>query len=154
VIRRWKDPVFRIFKNELKNLAGMIGDFEVIESVPPIYTSANFSSSAPTVRFRSQESKTEPKGQIQPQHQAPTQSQIQEPRVELRSEQRFEPKTETYVPPLQTQERQSQWPLERDLRSENMIQEVKNQFNLSHEDEAIRLLIATGYHQLKGLLKR
>lgn len=137
-------PSIQNFKNELKNLAGMIGDFEVIEP----------DSSAPTVRFRSQdakpefrqESRTTPPKATQPAPSAQTQTPeyFQTPRSEIR----FDSTPESF----HTDARPSSSSY--DLRTENMIQEVKNQFNLSHEDEAIRLLIATGYHQLKTLLKR
>lgn len=121
-------PSIQNFKNELKNLAGMIGDFEVIEPESP----------APTVRYRSQDAKTEIRQEVKT---------TPPPQPQARPEMRFEP-----TPP-ETFQAHSQ-PGQFDLRTENMIQEVKNQFNLSHEDEAIRLLIATGYHQLKTLLKR
>lgn len=40
-----------------------------------------------------------------------------------------------------------------DEKSKLMIQEVMTQFNLSSEQEALRLLIATGFQQLKPLIK-
>jgi hypothetical protein len=36
-----------------------------------------------------------------------------------------------------------------DMRSISMIQEVKNQFNLSSESEALRLLISVGYQKIR-----
>ena len=117
-------PSIQNFKNELKNLAGMMGEFEVIE--PESF--ARKAPQAPTIRLRSQdfnrqETPTEPTAtpHLPPQHEI------------------FHGRT-SELDPL-------------DARSQSMIQEVKTRFNLSSDSEALRLLIATGHNQLKVLIK-
>ncbi|MFN7824929.1 MAG: hypothetical protein ACK5P6_06175 [Pseudobdellovibrionaceae bacterium] len=41
-----------------------------------------------------------------------------------------------------------------DPKSAEMLNEIKNGLNLSSDEEVLRLLIATGYHQLKSLIKK
>ena len=41
--------------------------------------------------------------------------------------------------------------LELDLRSQTMIREVKNEFNLSTDQEALRLLLSVGFKKLKNI---
>jgi hypothetical protein len=135
-------PSIQNFKNELKSLAGMMGEFEVVETPESIHATGFSASSTPTsnpsgtstYRFRSQDFK-----------------------------ERLNEKTETLrgtpppPPPLQSEEKIStRASLAReglDTRSLDMIQEVKIQFNLSSDTEAMRLLIAIGYNQVTSLLK-
>lgn len=147
-------PSIQNFKNELKNLAGMIGEFEVLEpdsavlaQTSPAQTSAaaaeapvtqqaqasygknsvnnnsNGNNGGQSFRFRSQDLKAQAMAAAQGL-QAPA-----------------------------PQHSQSAQNTDRDTRTEAMIQEVKLQFNLSSEEEALRLLVSTGFHQLKTLIK-
>jgi hypothetical protein len=84
-------PSIQNFKSELKNLAGMMGEFEpapIVEEMPRNPSAA--------------------KSQPAPDN-------------------------------------------ELDFRSSTMIREVKNEFNLSSDQEALRLLISVGYKKLKNL---
>ncbi|MEZ0392647.1 MAG: hypothetical protein ACAH59_10545 [Pseudobdellovibrionaceae bacterium] len=119
-------PSIQNFKNELKSLAGMMGEFEVIDTPPPASTTPPPSSSSATFRFRSQDLKE----RIQTKA-APEQLPLPEPSPEP---------SPSRAGGL-------------DNRSLDMIQEVKIQFNLSSDTEAMRLLIAIGYNQVKNLIK-
>jgi len=88
-------PSIQNFKNELKNLAGMIGDFED-QTLP------------------------------QPQQVAA-------------------PQQIAHVQPTAATS------LDLDNRSMTMIREIKNDFNLSSDQETIRLLLSVGYKKLKCL---
>jgi len=105
-------PSIQNFKKELKSLAGMMGEFEVI----PPHANANSHAS---MRSR-------------PQHITPPESST--PNVELRAPEAL---------PAQ----------QMDAKSRDMIQEVKAEFNLSTDSEALRLLISIGYAQARKLFK-
>lgn len=131
-------PSIQNFKSELKNLAGMMGEFEVVET-PPMPaapgTGATSTSSA-TFRFRSSDFKDR-----QPQKLSQAQLSF-----------------ETQPPPAQQPQAapstsSNTLSAQMDSRSMDMIQEVKNRFNLSSDTEAMRLLIATGYNKVKDLFK-
>ncbi len=123
-------PSIQNFKNELKNLAGMMGEFEVLDSAEPLPAQTN---SAPTFRFRSQDFRNEK-----------SQDKIQEKPSERDAPAPVAPSSSSST---------SQPASSVDSRSLDMIQEVKNQFNLSSDTEAMRMLIAVGYNQVKTLLK-
>lgn len=93
-------PSIQNFKHELKNLAGMMGEFEVLEP------------------------KTQP---VAPKAAPIATAVLANPSFE---------KLESLDP-----------------LSQSMIREVKTQFNLSSESEALRLLLSVGHKQLKTLLK-
>ncbi len=110
-------PSIQNFKKELKNLAGMMGEFEVVEPEPNPQQFSQQTQPSPTIRFRSQDY----------------------------------PKPESEAPTLASAASESGPQL--DIRSQTMIQEVKTQFNLSSDSEALRLLLAVGHNQLKTLIK-
>lgn len=110
-------PSIQNFKKELKNLAGMMGEFEVVEPEPGPAQSTQTPQAPPTIRFRSQDYA----------------------------------KPETEGPPLAAAP--PELGRQMDIRSQSMIQEVKTQFNLSSDSEALRLLLAVGHNQLKTLIK-
>ena len=124
-------PSIQNFKNELRNLAGMMGEFEVLDSSDPVAAQAN---SSPTFRFRSQDFKNEK-----------TNDKSEKSQEKLTEKEKAAPPHSTHT----TQQSLSSV----DSRSLDMIQEVKNQFNLSSDTEAMRMLIAVGYSQVKSLLK-
>jgi hypothetical protein len=135
-------PSIQNFKNELKNLAGMMGEFEVLES-PAGNGGSN--SGHQTVRIRSQDQRSS------------------EPKIE--ASQAVAGSLATYTnsqssnstAPTQQTLSGVRSPVEGlpglDSRSLDMIQEVKIQFNLSSDSEAQRLLLSIGYNQIKGLLR-
>lgn len=88
-------PSIQNFKSELKNLAGMMGEFESPEKKPNSVI------------------------QMQPQ-----------PSAAIPQPQEIEDKL--------------------DSRSMTMVREIKNEFNLSSDQEAIRLLISIGHKKLKS----
>ncbi len=144
-------PSIQNFKNELKNLAGMIGEFEVLES--PAGTPAA-SAGSQTIRIRSQD--------LRPPQ---AESKIEEGPALARPATNAAPQTPTYAsyqaptpsassPTLAAGAvATNSGPAGLDSRSMDMIQEVKIQFNLSSDAEALRLLLAIGYNQVKGLLR-
>lgn len=133
-------PSIQNFKNELKNLAGMMGEFELVE--PNQAMPQGSESASPTIRFRSQDYNRVDK----PVPQAPP---TQSPRAAHRAENTLGKQ------PMDRLNSNLALPSEisLDAQSQIMIQEVKSQFNLSSESEALRLLLAIGHHQLKVLIK-
>jgi hypothetical protein len=135
-------PSIQNFKNELKNLAGMIGEFEIVESPNP--SRANTADEAPsTVRMRSKFSTS----QNQPPQQLPLQNST------VTSSSLFEQNHQHQSIDGQTLPGSKRTSQDLDSRSMDLIQEVKIQFNLSSDTEAMRMLIAVGYNQVKSLLK-
>lgn len=129
------------FKTELKNLSSMMGDFETAPRA-----SENISLQVPS----------ESNGQAHSSSVAPQQCQSLSPQA---MPQQSQPLSSPMMPqqsqtlPVQIQTQQplpAQQNLPLDMRSLAMIQEVKNQFNLSSEIEALRLLISLGYHKVKS----
>jgi len=164
-------PSIQNFKNELRNLAGMMGEFEVLESP------AGSSPSAPgnqTIRIRSQDLRPpEPKfdekaasytasaaSQTHSQHSqhAQTHSHAQHSQAQAQvsaqaSQQSASASSVSYSAMTISHSTPTNPLAGLDTRSMDMIQEVKIQFNLSSDTEALRLLLANGYNQIKGLLK-
>lgn len=138
-------PSIQNFKNELKNLAGMIGEFEVVEQQGS--TNGNSTEVATsTIRFRSQNLRSSERtssGTISTQP-APAVSEPVAPSAPL-------PPPPSASATSHSAETSALSGL--DNRSLDMIQEVKIQFNLSSDTEAMRMLIACGYNQVKNLLK-
>ncbi|MFN7729588.1 MAG: hypothetical protein ACK5P7_10570 [Bdellovibrio sp.] len=151
-------PSIQNFKKELKNLAGMMGEFEVVEMRPPEthsthqaplpglsgYSSASGSTnmSQPTASAQAQSHRTQMLAQAQITPPPPTRaSSAPAPAPAPAENPESLPVTATrqLFPDL-------------DTRSWLMIQEVKNQMNLSSETEAFRLLISVGHTKLKSLM--
>lgn len=129
-------PSIQNFKNELKSLAGMMGDLDRPQAhsvQPQVFTSTQqMPAMAPT--------------QSAPPQQ--NQAQVQQTTVHV------------HVPqaPVQTiaSEKSSAMPSlldAMDCATRAMIQEVKAEFNLSCEMEALRMLVKVGYTRSQGLFK-
>lgn len=109
-------PSIQNFKSELKSLAGMMGEFEVMDQTPKL------------------EARVQADLQQRQSHETlPAPSALPLPTATTASIAAFD-----LLPPL-------------DEKSRSMIQEVKNELNLSTELEALRLLISAGYKNLKKL---
>lgn len=118
-------PSIQNFKNELRSLAGMMGELDRPTPVPaPIQAPAP--APAPTVVIH------------QPQHQHQSQPQTQ-------TQVSYTEKTLTAT----TRNHDMMEIL--DGATRDMIQEVKEEFNLSSELEALRMLVKIGYGRAKGL---
>lgn len=136
-------PSIQNFKIELKNLAGMMGEFEVVDPPAQSANGPSAESANSTIRFRSQKMKSTEKPI--PQTNPGPSTETQAPPPPMPPPASSSSVTESALPKHDSQRL--------DLRSLGMIQEVKNQFNLSSDTEAMRLLIAVGYNQVKDLLK-
>jgi hypothetical protein len=97
--------------------------------------------------------------QMQQQAQLQQQQQLQKQQEQIQQQQALQ---EAYIPqqiqmpPAVISQQQLQSQVQPpavqpalDMRSISMIQEVKNQFNLSSESEALRLLISIGYQKIR-----
>lgn len=166
--RALERPSIQNFKNELKNLAGMIGEFEVIEQQNS--TRGNSTEVATsTIRFRSQNlnspERTTPAKPTQlnfgsmpaatpPPTAAPAppaqQMHYQAPPTQAPAPQA---PVHSYAAPSSHSISENSESPKFDSRTLDMIQEVKIQFNLSSDTEAMRMLISCGYNQVKTLLK-
>jgi hypothetical protein len=124
-------PSIQNFKAELKNLAGMMGEFEnggesttakVTKAAAPM--SAAPSATQPSSRFSTFTS--------QPEKSAPT-------ATEFASNFSFEDGPSAASTS------------ELDPQSQAIIREVKNQLNLSSDTEALRLIISVGFKKIRQL---
>ena len=131
-------PSIQNFKNELKSLAGMMGEFEVAETFPTTSTNRDpkshsgslFANGGNGLAHAQAHANTQTQTSIQnpPPHPLPTAA------------------TAATAAPFSTSVSGL------DSRSLAMIQEVKNGLNLSSDAEALRALIALGYRGVKSLL--
>lgn len=112
-------PSIQNFKNELKELAGMMGDFEAIPNPPP--------------------------------QQQPQQSKSMSPSLSADiSSAEFIPSSPS-TPLVEFTRPSPSLKMEVDSKSWFMIQEVKENLNLSSEMEALRVLIKIGAERIKSL---
>lgn len=133
-------PSIQNFKNELKSLAGMMGELDrpatgaTYHQAPPQQTVQTVQ--ATQVQATQVQSTHVPPQQVHVQQVAPTQTQV------------------SYTEKTVTATTRSTGLLEAlDCGSQQMIQEVKEEFNLSSDLEAVRMLIKIGYVKSKGMLK-
>ena len=114
-------PSVQNFKSELKSLAGMMGEFE--GAAPHLLKENELSAAPPSIP--------------QPVHQAQPAPKPVAKSVETASASpHVASKT---VPPAM------------DAKTWAILVEVKSEFNLSSEQEALRMLIALGYKKIKSL---
>ena len=125
-------PSIQNFKSELKNLAGMMGEFEVVDHGGLVTMPAAPTQSAPQAIAPSP---------AKPVPHSPSAAQAAH----------FDAASPPPAAPTQSAPLRKTLP-ELDTRSWLMIQEVKNQMNLSSEIEALRLLISVGQSKLKALM--
>jgi hypothetical protein len=136
-------PSIQNFKNELKSLAGMMGEFEVVESSGP----------SPSVRVRSTGNNAASQVAATPQ-QPQTQTPIASPAAIAAPSVIAAPQASQPSIAAPSAIAAPQFESENlDARSVAAIQEVRARLNLSSESEALRLLIAVGHGQLKNLMK-
>lgn len=118
-------PSIQNFKNELKSLAGIMGELDRPPQVQHHYAGASAAGQPVMVS-------------AQVAHPAPPPAQTQV----------------SYTEKTMTATTRSPEVLEMlDSASKCMIQEVKEEFNLSSDVEALRMLIKIGYSRSKNLLK-
>lgn len=139
-------PSIQNFKNELKNLAGLMGELDRPASpkpasmmAPPPPSAAmtsNFDSTPPAGAERSPAAGVSGSSTsffVPPTFAAPSPSPG--PTTSFTEKMTAHP-----TPGL-------------DAKSLEMLKEIKDDFHLSHENEALRMLIKIGYVKAKGLLK-
>ena len=129
-------PSIQNFKNELKSLAGLMGELEAPQQTTAL--NASHSSSrvveAPTAASVTAAISSSLQSQLQAQIQSQnhTQNQIQSPAPNFNSARNS---------------------LDLDAQSKEMIREVKAQLNLSSESEALRAIIRLGHLQISRLFR-
>lgn len=143
-------PSIKNFKSELKSLAGLMGELDRPQQSHG--ASASYSGAGATYHAPVQQTL-----QAQPVHQ-PAPTPVQAP---------IQPQVVHMAPPVATQTHQVSYTEKTltattqasdimdvfDCGTKAMIQEVKEEFNLSSELEALRMLIKIGYVKSKGMLK-
>ncbi len=130
-------PSIQNFKAELKNLAGLMGEFESKnEKAQDRYRHIGHAAHA-THGDRPVE-KPFVSGNFSPAHE----NQVVEKTVE-KSVEKFMEKPSEATRPIAG--------LDLDVRSQTMIREVKSEFNLGSDQEALRLLISLGFKRMKNL---
>lgn len=138
-------PSIQNFKNELKSLAGMIGEFESGTS------SSNHQQDLPSSANERNSNQNSESSTANPAEALYFASQNMEPNYSAAPNSHFAPSRPQEN--FQLSNTNTSAPISGiDQRSFAMIQEVKNQFNLSTETEALRLLISLGYSKAKTIL--
>ena len=122
------------FKNELRNLAGMMGEFEIVE---PSVGSGSAPSAQPSPAPKSH---SMPHASFSSQSFAAASSRPLTPPMA--------PQAPAPVASLATRNTLG----DLDARSLALIQEVKNQLNLGSELEALRVLISIGHCKIKFMM--
>ncbi|KHD89101.1 MAG: hypothetical protein OM95_04510 [Bdellovibrio sp. ArHS] len=125
-------PSIQNFKNELKSLAGMMGELDGPSSRPAM-TSRQSQVVTPVQQVQ----------QVQQVHVVPTPAAATATQTQVSYTEKTVTAT-TLQPDLMSL---------LDSCSQGMIQEVKDEFNLSSDLEALRMLIKVGYSRSKVLLK-
>jgi len=114
-------PSVQNFKSELKSLAGMMGEFENSQS----FGMSSSETTPPQVMTYTPPQQNSLQG-------ASVQSTTQSPAPSINQT------SKSVAPSL-------------DAKSWGILLEVKNEFNLSSEQEALRMLISLGYKKIKSL---
>lgn len=124
-------PSIQNFKNELRSLAGMMGELDRPQQQVKPATAAPTAPVMPTII------ETPVAAQAAPptSHSAPTQTQVSYTEKTMTATTR---KVDIFE--------------QLDTCSRSMIHEVKEEFNLSSDVEALRMLIKVGYTRSKNLL--
>lgn len=150
-------PSIKNFKNELKSLAGMMGELDrPTQAAPPVQTQQMTQTYQAPVQMQQQHV---PVQHVHVQQAAPVQMTIPVQQAFV------QPQVAVHTPvPTQTQvsytektmmamTRNSDISELLDPASHEMIQEVKEAFNLSSDLEVLRMLIKIGYTRARGLTK-
>ena len=144
-------PSIQNFKNELKSLAGMMGELDRAPQPSSVVVQA---AAAAAVQAQPMMAPQQPVQHVQ--HVPQMQQQVLPP-VQPVMTMPPAPTTQTQVSytekTLTTTSRTPETLDMLDCGSKAMIQEVKDEFNLSSDLEALRMLIKIGYSRSKGLLK-
>lgn len=122
-------PSIQNFKNELKSLAGMMGELQ-----GPKNSAA--ASSQPSVSQQS------------------VAAAASTPQMTLSQNTQASSASSATAPASATAQTQTTTSNTFDSRSWDMIQEVKNELNLSSENEALRMLISLGYNKAKTIFSK
>lgn len=143
-------PSIQNFKNELKNLAGMMGEFEVVET-------PQFAQQSTTLHTVPHSSDLPLRGISDGLMMPPPAAQTM-PSPSSMAANTSALNSASAATATATAAPSSAGPANRgqmqglDTRSWLMIQEVKNQLNLSSEQEALRMLISVGHQKIKNLM--
>ncbi|WP_374027596.1 hypothetical protein ACES2J_15655 [Bdellovibrio bacteriovorus] len=147
-------PSIQNFKNELKSLAGMMGELDRAPQASSVVVQA---AAAAAVQAQPMMAPQQPVHQVQHVQHVPQMQQQVLPPVQPVMTMPPAPTTQTQVSytekTLTTTSRTPETLDMLDCSSKAMIQEVKDEFNLSSDLEALRMLIKIGYSRSKGLLK-
>jgi hypothetical protein len=136
------------FKSELKSLAHMMGDFDSSE-----LENSTINNQSEFTQTQLSQVQGQMQQQIQQAPQPPAQVQAQQVNQQYLGQQQnqiFQPQQQLAQLPQSQNLGVADLRTLMDTRSISMIQEVKNQFNLSSEAEALRLLIAIGYQKIRS----
>nr|HPI39680.1 hypothetical protein [Pseudobdellovibrionaceae bacterium] len=135
-----ESPSIQNFKNELKTLTTMLGNFDDEEGIT-------------TTKSSPQNGQNQSQSQSQSQNQqVQTQSQpSQQPQTQQTHSEQSQQSQQTQTSESSMNERHIHESL--DQKSIHMVQEIKNSFNLSSDTEALRMLIKIGYIKAIGFYK-
>lgn len=139
-------PSIKNFKNELKSLAGMMGELDRPQTQGHHHPSMGLGATAAAMPMAA----THAQVIMEPAPVVHQQVAMQMPLQANPSAQQ----TLSYTEKTLTATSQPMNPMDLlDCSTKAMIQEVKDEFNLSSELEALRMLIKIGYVKSKGMLK-
>lgn len=135
-------PSLHSFKSELKNLAGMIGEFETTSAAEAL-TEASLASMGNAHSTNSSSSANPNPGL----YSSPPPSPQSHPIPPAGASARNEPHSPHRAQPQNAHAPQTAG-VELDPRSKQLVREIRERFNLSNDHEALRLLIMIGARKL------
>jgi hypothetical protein len=150
-------PSIKNFKSELKNLAGMMGELE--RSSQNHGTGATYHHQAPPQQPVQQVLHVQPAMPVAPPVQTVVQPQVVHMPPQASPTVMASPTMATQTQVSYTEKTLMATTQASDVMdlfdcgTKSMIQEVKDEFNLSSELEALRMLVKIGYVKSKGMLK-
>jgi hypothetical protein len=133
-------PSLKTFKSELKNLAGMMGEFETHDSPPSALLSATAAHSSGSANSSSSAHSSVGNATSTMNSVPPSANYSSKPTM---------PPTGSHSPQATPQVLSPVFQL--DPRSLVIVQEIKTTLNLSSDTEALRMLISMGHNRLKSL---
>ncbi|MGE5087434.1 MAG: hypothetical protein ACM3MG_14110 [Bacillota bacterium] len=142
-------PSIKNFKNELKSLAGMMGELDRPQAQSHHHSSIGLGATAAAMPVSTAQTQAmvEPTPEVHRQQVA-----VQMPMATTPSHHQTQTLSYTEKTLMATSQPLNAMDLF-DGNTKAMIHEVKDEFNLSSELEALRMLIKIGYVKSKGMLK-
>ncbi len=137
-IESLETPSIQNFRAELKNLAGMMGEFEVVEPEQKIEKREHYEEAAVPSVNSAQSASNQMSHTTVTANQSNHAPQLGQPNATATKNE-----SKNFLDSK----------INIDIKSRQMIREVKEKLNLSHDEEALRALISIGHKKLHSILQ-